>query len=107
MFGWLYSIMRNLFRDEIRSGRRIELHGGLQYAEDIVDPADPQRILELKESFDAIAARPDAGLLMQAGLGASTEELAEQFGLSADNVRQTLSRGRKALREQYGKQVYQ
>jgi len=100
---WLHRILANVFNDEKRRSKRLVFTGDPTYADQIVCHSDTHASLEACEGVKAVAARPDGDILVQAGLGASTEELAEQFGLSAANVRQTLSRGRRALRERDGK----
>lgn len=104
MMGWLYRIMLNIFRDQRKARARFVFIDDLANedrtpVDNTPDPANPHRSLEVQEILEATAARPDADVLVQAGLGASNEELAAQFSMSAANVRQTLSRGRRALRE--------
>jgi RNA polymerase sigma-70 factor (ECF subfamily) len=95
---WLHQILTNTFYSHKRNAKRLSFTNDPTYAHHLVDQADLQASLEARESLAAIARRPDADILTQAGLGASNDNIAAQFGLSPAAVRQTISRGRRAIR---------
>lgn len=97
---WLHRILTNIFYSRKRNGKRLILTSDPAYADHLVDQSDPQASLEACETLTAIAKRPDANILMQAGLGASNDNLAQQFGMSPAAVRKALSRGRKAIKRE-------
>jgi RNA polymerase sigma factor (sigma-70 family) len=96
---WLQRILTNVFRDQKRKAKRLTFTADTSYANHLVDQSDPQARLEACQAFAAIAKRSDADILVQAGLGASNDNIAAQFNLSPTNVRQIISRGRKAIKE--------
>ena len=100
---WLTSILTNVFRDRKRASKWLTFPDDPTYADHLRDTSDPQASLEAKQCLELIATRPDAPILMRAGLGETADELAAQFGLTAANVRQSLHRGRKSLRELFGR----
>jgi RNA polymerase sigma factor (sigma-70 family) len=116
--GWLYALMRNLFHDYLRkqgrTRKRETLHADLPRVEDrsnskedewqeydaYPDAHDSHAKLEAGQVVEAIGNLPDrtASALLQAGVGATSTEIAASLGLSEANVRKLLERGRLTLR---------
>jgi RNA polymerase sigma-70 factor (ECF subfamily) len=96
---WLHRILTNLFYSRKRDAKRLVFTGDSTYADHLVDQSNPQARLEARETLAAIATRPDSNILMQAGVGVSNDNLAQQFGMRPAAVRKALSRGRKAIKE--------
>ena len=103
---WLYSVARNLARDEARSAMRQRRHLKLVEAESagrvVEDAAEEmereERQQAVRRALEALSERDrEALLLWDAGL--SYDEIAEQTGLSRGAVGTTLSRARKRLVE--------
>jgi RNA polymerase sigma-70 factor (ECF subfamily) len=103
---WLYSVARNLARDEARADIRNRRHLKLVQAESSDRVAeDAEQEMERSEkreavrrALNALSERDrEALLLWDAGL--SYDEIAEQTGLSRGAVGTTLSRARKRLVE--------
>ena len=107
--GWLFRVATNLVRDNSRvSRRRLEL---LQGSSDLLNEgrygsADPERVLEVKETrrvvrtaLDALSLR-DRTLLLMREEGFSHREMAEAVGTTTKSVGSMIARAlRKLARE--------
>lgn len=96
---WLHRILTSVFYNRQRDAKRLRFTGELTYADHLADRTDLQASLEAREALAAIATRPDADILVQAGFGVSNEDIAAQFNMRADNVRKIISRGRTAIKK--------
>lgn len=103
---WLYSVARNLARDEARSAMRrrrhlklVEAESAERVAEDAAEEMErSERHQAVRRALEALSERDrEALLLWDAGL--SYDEIAEQTGLARGAVGTTLSRARKRLVE--------
>jgi RNA polymerase sigma-70 factor (ECF subfamily) len=94
---WILAIARNRAIDHVRVARP---------SEELVDvPAPVTRSAELAQVVAALRELPDGyrePMIMRLVEGMTGAEIAEQTGLSAGNVRVTLHRGMKLLRERLG-----
>lgn len=98
--GWILAIARNRAIDHVRLTRP---------SDELVDvPAPITRSVELAQVVAVLRGLPDVyreTMIMRLVEGMTGAEIAEQTGLSAVNVRVTLHRGMKLLRERLGMPV--
>lgn len=116
LVGWVYEILRNVFRDHHRKQKTRRKHEALftdlaprdEHGESAEpeylkypDVGDPHSKLEAAQAFDQINALPilTATAMFCAGIGMTCSEIAERLGTSEANARQLLARGRRALRD--------
>lgn len=103
---WLYSVARNLARDEARTAGRRRRHLRLvQVEEEDRSVADPESSMELEERRSAVRealsrlAERDREVLLLWDAGLSYDEISVQTGLARGAVGTTLSRARRRLVE--------
>lgn len=103
---WLFSVARNLARDEARAAVRRRRHLALVRAEEsdrVVEDAGQE--MERTEQHEAVKAalellsERDREVLLLWDAGLSYDEIAEQTGLARGAIGTTLSRARRRLVE--------
>ena len=99
---WLFRILLNLYRNELRSARRRGQHVAVEtlLVEPAVAPAQPGRIAlaEMARAIDALAAEQREALLLVVLEGMSYAEAAEAIGIPIGTLMSRLGRARAALR---------
>lgn len=100
---WLFTIMHNLFVDQMRrSGRRGEAAMlPLEHSEALATPAEQAAVVGAREVLEALQAiSPDrrAALLAVAVEGFSYAEAAAMLGVPAGTLMSRVARGREELR---------
>ena len=103
---WLFTIMHNLYANEIR--RRSRMRDNRQIDDDLPERGEPARqehAVELRQLGDAMARLPEAQseILLLIGLeGLSYAETAEVLAVPVGTVMSRVSRAREALRRETG-----
>ena len=99
---WLFRILLNLYRNELRSARRRGEHVAVEtlLVEPSVAPAQPGRIAlaEMARAIDALAAEQREALLLVVIDGMNYSEAAEVIGIPMGTLMSRLGRARAALR---------
>ncbi len=100
--GWLFRILLNLYRNELRSARRRGEHVSVEtlLVEPAVAPAQPGRIAlaEMARAIDALSAEQREALLLVVLEGMSYGEAAQVIGVPLGTLMSRLGRARAALR---------
>lgn len=100
--GWLFRILLNLYRNELRTSRRRGDHVPVEtlLVEPAVAPAQPGRIAlsEMARAIDTLAAEQREALLLVVLEGMSYAEAAESIGIPIGTLMSRLGRARAALR---------
>lgn len=100
--GWLFRILLNLYRNELRTSRRRGDHVPVDtlLVEPSVAPAQPGRIAlsEMARAIDTLAAEQREALLLVVLEGMSYAEAAEVIGIPIGTLMSRLGRARAALR---------
>lgn len=105
---WLFSVARNLARDEARASQRRRRHLELVRAEQDGQTAveadakieKQQRVAAVRGALETLGER-DREVLLLWDAGLSYDEIAEQTGLARGAVGTTLSRARRRLVEAF------
>jgi len=99
---WLFRILLNLYRNELRTNRRRGEHVAVEslLVEPSVAPSQPGRIAlaELARAIDTLAAEQREALLLVVLEGMSYSEAAEIIGVPIGTLMSRLGRARAALR---------
>jgi RNA polymerase sigma-70 factor (ECF subfamily) len=105
---WMYTMMRNLWIDEVRS-RRARLHDRLEAAHDVMGD-DGEALAERNNAWAAVRralselpAQQRAALTLVCVDGMSYKETAEILDVPIGTVASQVARGRRALHEQLGR----
>jgi RNA polymerase sigma-70 factor (ECF subfamily) len=100
--GWLFRILLNLYRNELRTARRRGEHVAVEtlLVEPAVAPAQPGRIAlaEMARAIDTLAAEQREALLLVVLEGLSYSEAADMIGIPMGTLMSRLGRARAALR---------
>ena len=100
--GWLFRILLNLYRNELRTSRRRGDHVPVEtlLVEPAVAPAQPGRIAlsEMARAIDTLAAEQREALLLVVLEGMSYAEAADAIGIPIGTLMSRLGRARAALR---------
>ena len=100
--GWLFRILLNLYRNELRTNRRRGEHVPVEtmIVEPSVAPAQPGRIAlaEMARAIDTLAAEQREALLLVVLEGMSYAEAAGVIGIPMGTLMSRLGRARAALR---------
>jgi RNA polymerase sigma-70 factor (ECF subfamily) len=100
--GWLFRILLNLYRNELRTSRRRGEHVPVEtlLVEPAVAPAQPGRIAlaEMAKAIDTLAAEQREALLLVVLEGMSYAEAAGVIGVPMGTLMSRLGRARAALR---------
>ncbi|MEO6012268.1 MAG: sigma-70 family RNA polymerase sigma factor [Devosia sp.] len=100
--GWLFRILLNLYRNELRTSRRRGEHVPVEtlLVEPSVAPAQPGRIAlaEIARAIDTLAAEQREALLLVVLEGMSYSEAAEVIGIPMGTLMSRLGRARATLR---------
>src|SRR5690606_35968942 len=103
---WLFRILLNLYRNELRLARRRGAHVPVEtlLVEPAVAPAQPGRIAlaEMARAIDTLAAEQREALLLVVLEGMSYAEAAEVIGVPIGTLMSRLGRARAALRKLTG-----
>ena len=103
---WLFRILLNLYRNEVRTSRRRGDHLPVEtlLVEPSVAPAQPGRIAlaEMARAIDSLAAEQREALLLVVLEGMSYAEAAEAIGIPIGTLMSRLGRARAALRTMTG-----
>ena len=99
---WLFRILLNLYRNELRTSRRRGDHVPVEtlLVEPAVAPSQPGRIAlsEMARAIDTLAAEQREALLLVVLEGMSYAEAAEAIGIPIGTLMSRLGRARAALR---------
>ena len=99
---WLFRILLNLYRNELRTNRRRGEHVAVEslLVEPSVAPSQPGRIAlaEMARAIDTLAAEQREALLLVVLEGMSYSEAAEIIGVPIGTLMSRLGRARAALR---------
>lgn len=102
MRAWLLTILRNVFRNDLRRARRDPVQGGADEDELCVPvPAAQEARVALNEVHDAflVLTEDHREVLLLVGIeGLSYEEAASVLEIPVETMRSRLARARKALR---------
>ena len=101
---WLYRIATNVAYDYLRRARRISFRPLLEADDYHGESPLMETLLETREAIaQALAVLPDGSreLLLAAGTGRDTYQIAADLGCSAGAVRVRLSRARAQVRRAY------
>ena len=100
--GWLFRILLNLYRNELRTSRRRGEHVPVEtmLVEPAIAPSQPGRIAlaEMARAIDTLAAEQREALLLFVLEGMSYAEAAEAIGIPIGTLMSRLGRARAALR---------
>jgi RNA polymerase sigma-70 factor (ECF subfamily) len=100
--GWLFRILLNLYRNELRTSRRRGEHVPVEtlLVEPAVAPAQPGRIAlaEMARAIDTLAADQREALLLVVLEGLSYADAADVIGVPMGTLMSRLGRARAALR---------
>ena len=100
--GWLFRILLNLYRNELRTSRRRGAHVPVEalLVEPAVAPAQPGRIAlaEMARAIDALALEQREALLLVVLEGMSYAEAAAVIGIPIGTLMSRLGRARATLR---------
>ena len=100
--GWLFRILLNLYRNELRTSRRRGDHVPVEtlLVEPSVAPAQPGRIAlaEMARAIDTLATEQREALLLVVLEGLSYSEAAQVLGIPMGTLMSRLGRARAALR---------
>jgi RNA polymerase sigma-70 factor, ECF subfamily len=103
---WLFRILLNLYRNELRTSRRRGEHVPVEtlLVEPAVAPAQPGRIAlsEMARAIDTLAAEQREALLLVVLDGMSYADAAETIGIPIGTLMSRLGRARAALRNLTG-----
>ncbi len=103
---WLFRILLNLYRNELRTSRRRGQHVPVDslVLEPAVAPAQPGRIAlaEMSRAIDALALEQREALLLVVLEGMSYADAAETIGIPIGTLMSRLGRARAALRTMTG-----
>ena len=103
---WLFRILLNLYRNDLRRGRRIGDHTPLDQllVEPSVAPAQPGRIAlaEMARAIDTLGAEQREALLLVVLEGMSYAEAADVLAIPIGTLMSRLGRARAALRSLTG-----
>lgn len=104
--GWLFRILLNLYRNELRTSRRRGEHVPVEtlLVEPSVAPAQPGRIAlaEMAKAIDTLGAEQREALLLVVLEGMSYGEAADVIGVPIGTLMSRLGRARAALRAATG-----
>jgi len=99
---WLFRILLNLYRNELRTARRHGEHVPVEtlLVEPAIAPAQPGRIAlaEMARAIDALAAEQREALLLVVLEGLSYAEAADVLAIPMGTLMSRLGRARAALR---------
>ena len=99
---WLFKILLNLYRNELRTDRRRGEHVPVEtlLVEPAVAPAQPGRIAlsEMARAIDTLAAEQREALLLVVLEGMSYADAADAIGIPIGTLMSRLGRARAALR---------
>ena len=99
---WLFRILLNLYRNELRTSRRRGQHVPVEtlLVEPAVAPSQPGRIArsEMARAIDTLAPEQREALLLVVLEGMSYAEAAESIGVPIGTLMSRLGRARAALR---------
>jgi RNA polymerase sigma-70 factor (ECF subfamily) len=100
--GWLFSILLNLYRNQLRTSRRQGEHVPVDTmpVEPAIAPAQPGRIAlaEMSRAIDSLAAEQREALLLVVLEGMTYAEAADVIGIPIGTLMSRLGRARAALR---------
>jgi RNA polymerase sigma-70 factor (ECF subfamily) len=103
---WLFRILLNLYRNELRVTRRRGEHVAVEtlLVEPSVAPAQPGRVAlaEMAKAIETLAAEQREALLLVVLEGLSYSEAAEVIGIPMGTLMSRLGRARAALRAATG-----
>ncbi len=103
---WLFRILLNLYRSELRTSRRRGDHVPVEtlLVEPAIAPAQPGRIAlsEMARAIDTLAVEQREALLLVVLEGMSYAEAAEAIGIPIGTLMSRLGRARAALRKLTG-----
>jgi RNA polymerase sigma-70 factor (ECF subfamily) len=103
---WLFRILLNLYRNELRTSRRRGEHVPVEtlLVEPAVAPAQPGRIAlsEMARAIDTLAAEQREALLLVVLDGMSYADAAQTIGIPIGTLMSRLGRARAALRNLTG-----
>ncbi len=103
---WLFRILLNLYRNELRTSRRRGEHVPVEtmLVEPAVAPAQPGRIAlsEMARAIDTLAVEQREALLLVVLEGMSYAEAADAIGIPIGTLMSRLGRARAALRKLTG-----
>ncbi len=103
---WLFRILLNLYRNELRTSRRRGEHVPVEamLVEPAVAPAQPGRIAlsEMARAIDSLAVEQREALLLVVLEGMSYAEAADAIGIPIGTLMSRLGRARAALRKLTG-----
>ena len=104
--GWLFRILLNLYRNELRTSRRRGEHVPVEtmLVEPSVAPAQPGRIAlaEMAKAIETLGAEQREALLLVVLEGMSYGEAADVIGIPIGTLMSRLGRARAALRTMTG-----
>lgn len=104
--GWLFRILLNLYRNELRTSRRRGEHVPVEtmLVEPSIAPAQPGRIAlaEMAKAIETLGAEQREALLLVVLEGMSYGEAAEVIGIPIGTLMSRLGRARAALRTMTG-----
>jgi RNA polymerase sigma-70 factor (ECF subfamily) len=104
---WLFRIVVNLWRDQLRRGRLPLTRAGPLEGTEPSPARSPEQVVaeqeDLRRALDALADLPPRQrevLYLSACEGLTTAEVADVLGISAEAVKSNLSLARKKMRQQ-------
>lgn len=99
---WMFVILKNIFRNDLRTLTRERPSDNIEESEVLAIPAAQDTrmaFLELKKNFMSLSTEHREILLLVAIEGFTYEEAADILGVPIGTIRSRLSRARNALRE--------
>ncbi len=102
MSGWLFTILRNLYRSEYRKRRREVEDPDGDYLDRLISPPEQHSRVEFKEIFDALAKlrlEEREALLLVGASGFSYDDAAAICETAVGTIKSRVNRGRRQLAE--------